>query len=547
MAKTLYFNIEDDVKTITSRLRLEPSSDFVLVFPRRSYLFADPVNVKLLKKQLEVLGKTAAILTMDERGQAAAQEAGFELKALPGRVVRSGMGDISTKKIHNSPNEVTEPFIEEEVKAQNEPEPERIAPRPRMHSIPTVGVHDTIFSNVAGKSTQESGALFSRVRRTARMRTVWVGSVALVILFCLIFVTVLLPKATIAVYPKTESVSRDLEISLSTAQKQPDVNVLSMPATAFEKTVEIEDTFQSVGKKELGSKSTGKVRVFNLTGASINLRASTTTLTAKGQTYTFSTDQNYIKPVSGKAVTSPSAGHLASVSATVGGEAGNIPAGSRLEISNQVFGSKPQQLYAIAEEDFVGGNSRFVSIVDQSDLASAQDSLVKKITDNLAQDFKKQSQLLAEKAFTVEVLSFVPTKQVGEESPSFSAKASVRVKGLVFDPTVLASLVRSRVTQVLSQGNHLEQPDKDSMSFKVRQIDQVAGTMRFIVHFESFASKDVDIAHINKDLTGASKTEASDKLAQNASIDHADIVLWPSWQTSLPRLASRISIQLVSK
>ena len=57
MVKTLYFNLEDDIKTILARVKGEHSPDLVLVFPRRSYLFADAVNLKLLKKQLDVLRK----------------------------------------------------------------------------------------------------------------------------------------------------------------------------------------------------------------------------------------------------------------------------------------------------------------------------------------------------------------------------------------------------------------------------------------------------------------------------------------------------------
>ncbi len=83
MNKTLYFNLEDDIKKIAEKIRHEKVADLVLVFPKKSYLFSDGVNLKLLKKQTDLLSKEVYILTMDERGQTYAKEAGFGLKFLP--------------------------------------------------------------------------------------------------------------------------------------------------------------------------------------------------------------------------------------------------------------------------------------------------------------------------------------------------------------------------------------------------------------------------------------------------------------------------------
>jgi len=82
MAKSIYLNLEDDIAKITTRLKREASDEVVLVVPKKSLLFSDSINLRLLKKQADMIGKTLFIMTMDEMGQSYAKEAGFELKFL---------------------------------------------------------------------------------------------------------------------------------------------------------------------------------------------------------------------------------------------------------------------------------------------------------------------------------------------------------------------------------------------------------------------------------------------------------------------------------
>lgn len=545
MAKTLYFNIEDDVKSIVSRLRAEGEQEFILVFPRRSYIFSDPLNAKLLKKQLDILHKSASIMTMDERGQAAAREAGFQLREVPTRKASGGMGDIAVRSRRPVPAPaeaavVSEQLVAEPAPAHSEPVPIRRSSVAR--SVPKLAVHDTIFSDVPKRSSFETDGIRQRSETRRKYRVAWLGALALIVLIVLLGGIFILPTAHLTVYAKAEPVTRDLELALATATTTPDVNTLSMPATVVDETLEAQDKFQTNGKKELGSKASGKVRIFNLTGASINLRASTTTLSANGKTFVFTTDQNYIKNVTPKNVSNPDSGQVATVTATEGGEASNIPEGTKLEITNQVFGNKPQVLYAMADQAFVGGNSRFVSVIEQADITKAQEDLTKSVVDKLAADLKAQGKYLAESAYTAEVVDFTTDKPASTESPTFNAHLKVHIKGLVFDPVVLTNLVRTRVTQVLPSGGHLEQADKDTMTFRVREIDATAGTLRLIVHFESKLYKDVDTDPFRTKLVGLSKADAEAEAKRTAGVDHAEIVLSPSWQTSMPRLSSRISV-----
>lgn len=555
MVKTLYFNLEDDIKTILARVKGEHSPDLVLVFPRRSYLFADAVNLKLLKKQLDVLRKNASILTMDERGQSYAAEAGFPLKELPSRGKKSGMADIQTHRAahKHAPSErqqIVASGVEASVVSASL-EPAR--PHPVRHggthhkatvaeaasAIPRVAVHDTIFSDVPYRPTN---AYVPHKGKRPTPRTVWLGAGALVVLFLLIFSLVILPKATIVVYAKGDPIIRDVELSVGTAITQADSAKLQLPAVSLERMLEAEDKFQSTGKKEIGSKAVGKVRIFNLTGAPLSLKSKTTTLSAGGKSYLLSSDQNFIPATPAKQVTNPNAGRVAAVEAAQAGEGYNLPVNTRLEITNQVFGNKPQLLYAQVEEDLTGGNSRFVSIIEEADLATAQVALQKQLITQLSDQLKASGKMLPEKAYQSVVVSLTTDKPVGAESPSFTAKLQLSIKGLAFTPAQLTDLVRSRITQVLIDGSVLQPVEKDELTFKVRQLDIAAGTMKLIVHVESKSYKQLDLMALQAGLKGKSRQEAEDWLSSRPEIDRASLTLSPSWQSSIPRLQSHVLV-----
>lgn len=558
MAKTLYFNLEDDIQQIADKLKHESTSDLVLVFPKKSYLFSDGVNLKMLKKQTDLLGKKVAILTMDERGQVYAKDAGFELKFLPGGGPRGGGGDIHVPRPQHTTHVTTEHHVPVHVHTEHQASQEHhrhaVKPAPQKtvrlkkpkapirHTgpvVPRVEVRDTVFPDLS--PTTE--LLRERTARKDYRKKALIGAVALFLIFVVVMVTIVLPKATVVVYAKTDPVARDVEVTVSAGASTLDVSKLVLPGRSVDTQLEATDKFTTLGKKEIGSKSEGRVRVFNFSSTPLNLKAGTTVLTVGEKKYVFKEDQNNIKVLQPRQASDPNAGHVAVIVAQEGGESLNLPAGTRVEITNQVFGSKPEFLYARTETEITGGNSRFLSVITDDDLNKAKSTLSDSLLTQLRNSLEGEGGILAEKAFTAEVLSFSTDKPVGTESPTFEASIKVQFKGISFSQSQLNELLRGRITQMLPTNKQLQPASGDTVTYKIKASDIPAGNSVLVAHFESKAVDIIEIDDVVADLKGKTKEEASEMLLARPEIGKVDIILSPSWQNSIPRFGSKITVE----
>ncbi len=545
MAKTIYLNLDDDVAKIISKIKRETAQEVVLVFPKQSFIFSDSINLRLLKKQVDMAGKKAHILTMDKKGQMYAQEAGFDLKFLPNtRIRRKFVSDIRQNALAR-PKSAPKPEVAPVAAPPVAPRYRKLVKRVVRPAAPVVAprIRDiepkvTATENVYLPPQPEA----QPAPRRRSLRKYIVAFIALSMIVALLLVLVVLPSASIAVYAKPQTIARDIDIIADTNVQALDASRLTIPAVAINENQTVNDNFQTLGKKEVGSKAQGRVAIINLTGSSINLRASTTTLTVGTKSYTFTADQSGIKPVAD--ANSESSATVADIVATEGGEASNLPAGTRMEITNQAFGNQPSRLFAKTITQVIGGSSRFISIVTQEDLKLAQDQLTKQVIDGINAKLQADNRKLIDGSFTANVTSFVSDKPVDTESPTFAAQSQLTVTGLGVNEQELKQMIRQRLLLSLGAGKALQDLDLDKVTYKIKNIDINNGVMQLSLHYESAAVPSIDIDQLKTQIAGKTQTEASELILANPDVDKTEITVQPAWQTSLPRFNSKIKLEI---
>jgi hypothetical protein len=560
---SVYINLEDDVSKIIIRLKHQSSPQIVLVCPKRCFLFSDSINLKLLKKQVDLLGKEIFILTMDEKGQTYAQEAGFELKYLPKISSSKSFSDVTISARAPAaapiqPAELESPFgplasastaiknIAHKI-APAKISASVVGPGPSLsptvkYAEPKVEVKETLFPDAfeIKKDYLEEPA-------KSHNRKIITGIVAVSLILALLLVFVILPKATVVVYPKTEPVTRDMEISASVNAKNLDPVSLVLPAAAVNETAVVSDKFQSQGKTQIGNKATGTVKIYNFTKLPINLKALTTVLSSGGKTYSLVSDVSDLKPTlysnqMTKEVNQASLGDSVEIIATQGGDDSNLPAGTRLEISNQVFGSRPLLLYAKADSEITGGTTRYLSVISQSDLDSAktrlQDEALKQVQDKLG----SSGGVLEDGAFMENNVQFTTDNPAGAQTPSFTGNLQEAIAGVSFKRDDLTKLIFQRIGQTLDINKTLEQSNPDRTVIKVKSVDVNNGLVVLEVHFEGQAVFNVNLQNIAPELVGKSLSQVNEILRSKAEIDRVDITLAPSWQKYFPFFVNKIQV-----
>ncbi len=565
--KTIYLNLEDDVAKTIAKIKAQKGEEVVLVIPKDSYLLGDSINLRLLKKQVDMLGTKVSVLTMDITGKMYAREAGFPLKRLPKVSASKSFSDIRTgggtrifkpQEVDDTPEPVApKPTVKKKVQRAAALAGAAVA-APKINSSKVYKskkqvTADNLPSDWLIEDSGETKPLSENVymppnsgaKDMPRKRAYWkwaMGFVTVSMIAVLVLVLVVLPSASVTVYAKAQNVARDLEVTINSNASAVDASRLTLPATSVSETKEVSMSFDVNGKKEVGAKAQGRVALYNLTGSPLNLRATTTVLTVGSRSYYFTADQNNINAL--ESVNSDQNATVADIIAGDGGEDFNLPAGTRMEINNQAFGSQPQRLYAKTVTQVVGGSSRFISVISTEDVTGAQTSLIKSAVDEINRGLDDNRKLV-EGAYAVDLQNFVTDKPEGTETTTFNASATVVIRGLAFDDSELREMVRGRLTQTLGDDKTLQSMEKDVVVNKIGKLDYEAGLMQLSIHYESKALPSIDETALASILAAKSQGEAEDILLDNPDIERVDMKLAPSWQKSFPRVSSKIRVEVV--
>ncbi len=539
---SIYIDLEDDVRKITSQLKHQRASQVVLVCPRRCLLFADRLNLQLLKNEADALDKEIFILSMDEKGQQYAKEAGFKLKFLPKPSQAKAFSDIkfSKKPVHKLDEAGLSGVLVQS-------SPHHLA---RHSGKMAVSASQTKVETGREPAVPELNVDYLAPQEKSRMPKLLAVVVSASLILALSLTFVVLPSASVVVYARREPVALEiLDISASGNFKNNEAGKLAIAGTKVEEIISLNDKFQSSGKKQVGNRATGTVQIYNFAKLPLNLKAETTTLIVGGKTYNLANDVAGIKPVTyknakTKEINPDSLSGPVEIIATQGGEDYNLPAGTRVEITNQVFGSSPQFLYAKTGSEIKGGASRFLSLISDGDVTSAKTQLQDKAAAQLKQKLSGQGLVLADKAYIFETPQFTTDNPAGTETPAFQASLQVKVSGMAFKTQDLNNLIFQRVSDTLSANKSLQSKNLDQITYKTKSLDLNNQLLTLNAHFEGQAVFNLDLPYLAPELVGKTKDQVNGILRSKAEIDRVDITLAPSWQKTFPMFARQIKVSV---
>lgn len=230
------------------------------------------------------------------------------------------------------------------------------------------------------------------------------------------------------------------------------------------------------------------------------------------------------------------------VQAAQGGDSYNLPEGTRLEITNQVFGSKPQFLYAKTATSISGGTTRYLSVVSDQDISDSKTALEDKLLQNIRADLQQKNLTLADKSYNIQDLQFTADKPSGTQSPSFTSDIKAQITGLAFSQDQLKQLIMDRISRSLSGDKTLYAGDS-ALNFTLKNLDLNNNTMVLDVHFEGAAVYNISLDGIAKSLVGKTQNQVNELLKSRDDVDRIDITLAPIWQKTFPFFSGKITVK----
>lgn len=78
MPQTFYIESDEEIISVIGRLRKSSSEENTFVFPKRALVLQSIVNLRLLRREADKLGKKVVIISQDETGRKMAEKAGLE-------------------------------------------------------------------------------------------------------------------------------------------------------------------------------------------------------------------------------------------------------------------------------------------------------------------------------------------------------------------------------------------------------------------------------------------------------------------------------------
>lgn len=360
-----------------------------------------------------------------------------------------------------------------------------------------------------------------------------VGFVVLTIILVFIIFYFSFSNALIKVTPKVTTVSTDFiaDIDIETS----DLAAQVLPGTLFETEVELTESYQSTGAKDLEGDVIGTVIVYNDRSASQPLVATTRLLTA----------DNILLRLKNRI---------------------DVPANGKIEA--QVYADDPSSFETLAPTDFsipglsesmqklvyakstttLSSKPGSVKVIKAVDIARAKENLSEKIYQQATENFQTE---FTEDYIAVVVAKKIVSEEVNAEvdqvADSFDVSQKIKVSIMGISQQDIIDLAVERLNQFVSNDMELSRIKLENLSYVVQNYNEEEKTANIKMHAEGDAVLKETSSILDKNkLSGLSARGVELYLTSFDEIDSVAVDLSPFWVKKVPKLQDHITIEIIN-
>lgn len=342
---------------------------------------------------------------------------------------------------------------------------------------------------------------------------------------------------------KLQDISKNLQLKLSPTAVKSDPTSLVVKVADASEEVSGKKEGNSSGKKIVGDKAKGKVTVFNRTMNEKSFPAKTV-LTNKNLKFTLDEAVTIPPATTGTGYTTVPGSVNASITAVNIGSESNLEKSIELVIAN----FDTAQFVASVLDPLIGGSSREILAVSESDVKRVQEELAKELQAQVISAMQKKAEggktvVSAGKPTVTEVKV---TPEVGQESNTFEVSLTMTAKGIVYSTEDLLPVAESALQSVVPEKAVLR-PENTTLSV-MNASPSASGEIIAEVELSSQVIPFVDREAIANSISGKNPAEALQALRAESLIQDVRLQFLPGLAEALfgiiPVNAKRIEVEV---
>jgi hypothetical protein len=351
-------------------------------------------------------------------------------------------------------------------------------------------------------------------------------------------------SATVTLVPVAKPVNTQIAVQASDVFSAVDTNFGKIPGQLFQVTKTAIQEATATGKRDVASKSRGKITIYNEFSSTPQPLVATTRFISSGGLI-FRTLQTVSVPGSTVKNGAPVPGSI------IVDVIADKP-GSQYDIEADTFkvaafvekgdNDRAAKIYGKSSEKFSGGANGPSSVVTQADYDKAKEAAIASVKTQIKEAFAAQSSGMTILEGTEPQIGEVQsTAKPDDAAATFRVTATATLKTIAFRPVDLQQLIKSTV----AKKDRLDVfPDKLTLTYANSTFKPDLGTLSFTVTAKGNGYTPVDQNMIVADIKGKDAQGFRDYFKDKEGIESATVSLSPFWVRSLPSKPERIKLQL---
>jgi hypothetical protein len=582
LSQVVYANIDDELATIYDQIQKKSKDHIYVIAPNRAVLFQSQINLKILKRKAQDLGKKISLVTTDKNGIYYAQKSKLD--------VYENIQDVTGKKKLNPKPVPPETLIQVTAKSDStkeeiiEPEKEQKS-RFSLVNFPELienkynnfidSTKEYIYKKIPKLNPENQKFIITKPNKNLLFS---IGLTSLLLFFFVAYIS--LPNSVVAITPNFIPLEQTVNITLADNEKHEKwlrtttnkaIPMYKMSPGIIENTIE----FQPTGFDLNGKNAEGEITIYNIADRDFPLIPFTRFQTDNG---IIVRSKRFINLPPGSPE-NPSTAVVEVVADALDvnqipiGDRGNLPSQTRLFIPG-LRAETQQQVYAVVNDGLSGGVTSKDRIVTENDLVSAEQQALEKLRETylvqLDEYIQKYNQ---DHSLDLKLFAFPETFRISEEQtnidpnllgqkmPSFNVTARAEVEAYAYDHEEFVDILVSQLKNIKSPDKQLTKIDTENIQIKILDTldnqaiqtklaegfievtSTISGVEKYIVDPNTVSGEKL-YQKISENVVNLRVEEAKKYVQGLPEIDSVQISTWPFWAPTLPNKPENIKIKL---